>query len=109
MNKALQGEKLGQSQRVVRFSGVAVTVFSTLPKLPAVGAAGKHGAILLALMPENRVFLAFQVARTKRYDPLDLVRLPFFPGAAVKPDFKALTVGSRTNDRLEDRVGAHAV
>src|SRR2546421_584389 len=68
--------------------GVLVAVLGPVPELAAVGAAGEHGPVLLALVPEDRLLLALQHLRRHRHRHLDLVRLPLLPGALVEPDFE---------------------
>src|SRR5262245_31079499 len=92
LHEALEGVELRQAELVVDLGRVAVAVFGALPELAAVLAAREHRLVLLRLMTEDGALLAFQVARGQRHDPLDLVRLPFFPGAAVQPDFEMLAV-----------------
>ena len=45
----------------------------------------------------------------ERHDALDLVRLPFLPGAAVQPDLEVLALLAHGTHRLEDRLGADPV
>src|SRR5262245_303685 len=109
LHEAFQRIKLRQPELIIDFRGVAVAVFGALPEFAAIRAAGKHGPVLLRLMAEDRLLLALQVAGTQGHDALDLVRLPFLPGAAVEPDLKLLPLATRLADGVEDGVGADAV
>src|SRR5690606_24267180 len=75
---------LGQAELVVELGGGAVALFGPLPELALIG-AGEHRLILLALMAENGVALAHQLLWAEGDGHLDLLRLPFLPGAAVEP------------------------
>src|SRR5262245_47349334 len=106
LHEALQGIKLGQTEGVVELGGVASAVFGALPELPAVDTAGKHAPVCLTLITEDGQFFPLEVFGTKRDDALDLVRLPFLPGTAVKPGFEVLSRRADPAHRLENRVGA---
>src|SRR4029077_9809689 len=80
--------KFRQPKRIVNLGGIAVTVLRPLPALTPIDAARKHRAVLLRLMPKDRHLLSLQIHGAERHHALDLVRLPFLPGAAIKPDFK---------------------
>src|SRR5437660_263428 len=88
LHEAFEGVKLRQPQRIIRLGRVAIAVLGTLPEFALVAAAGEHRPVLLRLMPKDRALLALQIARAQGNDALDLVRLPFLPRAAVKPNLE---------------------
>src|SRR5438093_9470922 len=88
---------------------MAVAVLGALPEFAWVDAARKHGPILLRLVPENSQLFPFQIIRADRHDPINLMRLPFLPGAAVLPDLEALTLAPDLADTLINGVGANPV
>src|SRR5207237_4488251 len=92
LDKAFQRVKLGQAELVVDLGGVAVAVLGALPELAAVGAAGEHGPVLLRLMAKNGHLFPLHVVGREGNHALDLMRLPFFPGAAIEPDFSRRAV-----------------
>ena len=109
MHKTFQTVKLGKPQVIVNFRGMAIAIFGTLPKFARVDAAGKHGPVLLRLVPENGEFFPFQIVRTDRHHAVDLMRLPFLPSPAILPNFKVLALAPDLANPLHDSIEADPV
>src|SRR5262249_24391982 len=75
-HERFQGIILRKAKGVVSPSGSEVAVLGPLPELAAVRAAGEHRLVLLGLVSEDRLLLAFQHFRRERHGHFDLVRLP---------------------------------
>src|SRR5205085_9354172 len=96
-----------QAELVVDLGRVDITIFRALPEFALIGAAGKHRPILLRLMAEDGELFPFHFCRTKRHHALDLVRLPFFPSAAVEPDFELLALSANLAHSLKYSLGTN--
>src|SRR5262249_29584776 len=105
LHEAFQGVKFRQAERVVHLRRVRLPALGRLPELTVAQPARDHRPFLLRLVAENRQLLALQIGRAQRHHPLDLVRLPPPPGAAVEPDLELLALLPHLAHRREHRVG----
>src|SRR5437870_10324494 len=60
-------------------------------------------------MTKNRHLFALQVGGTYWHRPVDDMRLPLLPGAAVEPHFERLPTLPDSPHTLVDRVGTHSM
>lgn len=111
-DEGLDGFVAGQAEVVVAIGCAAVAIFGSLPE-QAVIIAQEGGRFHLRLVAEDGITLLAQLFGAEGNGHLDILDIPFGPGAAIHPDAAVLDpLGSGLAlqvDGGEDDVGADAV
>src|SRR6266540_217300 len=76
---------VGHAKLVEAASGASVTIVDALPEFTLVR-TGKHRAVLLRLMFEDRFDLERELALGHRHQNIGLIERPLLPGTAIEPD-----------------------